>query len=101
MGFTEHGMEDAVFFGNYEVTGTEEKQLCPVKDVLEALKKKFELTISTDITIDGMQLIYFPYPVSAKEQTYDLIPTWEFSFTEGGMKQHVYINGLDGKEIVS
>ncbi len=101
MGYTENGLEDACIVQNYVITGKEEKSLCPLDAVFASLVKKFELTISADTTIDGMQLIYFPYPVSSEERTYDLIPVWEFTFTEGGRRQHIYINALDGKEIVS
>ncbi|MDI9243008.1 hypothetical protein [Fusibacillus kribbianus] len=85
---------------DYKILGRKTAKLCPMEMVYESLQRKFERTITADVLIDEMQLIYFPYPVDIEERVYDLIPAWKFSFSDYGMEKFVYINAIDGIEII-
>ncbi len=100
MAYTGDGMEQALILWDYEILGKEGVSLADMETVYGALKRKYELNITGEMVLDQMGLIYFPYPVDTEQYIYDLVPVWEFSGVRDGLMEKVYINAVDGKEIV-
>lgn len=70
---------------------------------METLRNKYDLAIAEPITLDQMKLIYYPMTTGRNETGHwmcDMIPAWQFRFIEDEIEQYVYINALDGREIV-
>ncbi len=104
VGYTKAGIEYVYISEGYEVITSEKAQLVPIEDVFAALRRKYEMAITGKITIDEMKLIYFPQLLADnydnKNYEFDMIPTWQFSFKQGEYTQYVYVNALDGTEVV-
>lgn len=104
VGYTKAGIEYVQITEGYELITSKKAQLIPIKDVFAALQRKYEMAITGKITIDEMKLIYFPHILAGnyddKNYEFDMIPTWQFSFQQGDHTQYVYVNALDGTEVV-
>lgn len=99
---TRNGIEYVSMRAHYRELSSDEAELLPVEKIYEALQDKFELLISTPVTIDEMRLIYYPMPLATKENETmkcDMIPAWQFRVSQEDNKQYIYINAVDGIEI--
>ena len=102
-GYTAKGLEYINIDNCFKEVGQESVNLLPMENIYEALRKKFELVLINNITINQMKLIYYPMPtghsVNGKWE-YDLVPVWQFCFQENEFNNYIYINAIDGIEIV-
>ena len=99
---TRNGIEYVSAAAHYRELSSEEAELLPVENIYEALQDKFELLISTPVTIDEMKLVYYPMPLATGENETmkcDMIPAWQFRVSQENNKQYIYINAVDGIEI--
>lgn len=103
LGITSTGVEMLRWDVHYKILGREQKALLTVDEACEALQKKFDMSITGKLTIDEMKLIYYPFPTAYDPKAtyeYDLIPVWQFGYMQGKYRRNIYINALDGVEIV-
>lgn len=103
VGYTQNGMEYIRFGRCYEILNEQKVELVSVQDIYETLRKKFEMAIVTDVTIDQMKLIYYPLPTKKNEEerwVCDMIPTWQFRVREGEYTDYIYISAVDNMEFV-
>ncbi|MCD2492186.1 two-component system regulatory protein YycI [Lacrimispora sp. NSJ-141] len=99
VGYTVNGIESISCLGNFAVTEREKMKLAQPEDIVNTLKKKYELILTNDITITQMKLIYFPYPISNKEWEYDFIPTWRVTYKQSDGDRYFYIDAVTGEEV--
>ena len=100
---TEGGIQYLQAVNHYAIREKEPVSLVEKDIILETLRNKYDLAIAEPITLDQMKLIYYPMTTGRNETGHwmcDMIPAWQFRFIEDEIEQYVYINALDGREIV-
>ena len=100
---TEGGIQYLQAVNHYAIREKEPVSLAEKDIILETLRNKYDLAIAEPITLDQMKLIYYPMTTGRNETGHwmcDMIPAWQFRFIEDEIEQYVYINALDGQEIV-
>lgn len=100
---TEGGIQYLQAVNHYAIREKEPVSLAEKDIILETLRNKYDLAIAEPITLDQMKLIYYPMTTGRNETGHwmcDMIPAWQFRFIEDEIEQYVYINALDGREIV-
>ena len=61
------------------------------------------MTLTDGVELIGMKLVYYPYPTDIDPNApyeYDLYPVWQFEYETQFGKELIYINAVDGIEIV-
>ena len=99
---TKEGIQYLQAVNHYAIREKEPVSLVEKDIILETLRNKYDLAIAEPITLDQMKLIYYPMTTGRNETGHwmcDMIPAWQFRFIEDEIKQYVYINALDGREI--
>ncbi len=102
-GYTQNGIEYIKFGRSFEIVSENTVKLIPVEEIYENLRRKYELSIVEGIIIDQMKLIYYPLPVGNDSEgrwECDMIPAWQFRVRQGDYTDYVYINAVDGDEII-
>ena len=100
---TEGGIQYLQAVNHYAIREKEPVSLAEKDIILETLRNKYDLAIAEPITLNQMKLIYYPMTTGRNETGHwmcDMIPAWQFRFIEDEIEQYVYINALDGREIV-
>lgn len=103
VGFTEDGIEYLLLDNCYEIIDEKNAVIAPVENIYEALRRKYEMTITENVLIDQMKFIYFPLSVKRNDKSQwicDMIPTWQFRFRVADYTDYFYINASDCTEIV-
>ena len=102
VGCTKNGVEYVMAEPNYVLMDSKKTEFAPLERIFEELKRKFDMAITGKITLDEMKLIYFPFPTQVDPDypyEFDLLPVWQFRFSQGAYKENVYINAADGNEV--
>ena len=103
VGYTQDGIEYLQIDNGYQQLEEKEVSLRPIEDIVDTLKKKFELAITGEVTIDQMKLIYYPLTIGKNQHHQwecDMMPTWEFRLRQDEYSNYVYIDAVNGIEIV-
>ncbi len=108
VGYTQNGIEHLSISNSYTQTEETDVSLKPIEEIISTLQTKFELTITDEMVIDHMKLIYYPFPISTNEVgqwEYDMIPAWEFAWEvrydeQTAFDMYMYVNAVTGMEIV-
>lgn len=102
-GCTEKGVEYVSALNHFREISSQEAELLPVEDIYQALRTKFERMISPPAVIDEMKLIYYPMTTGRNESgcwECDMLPVWQFRVSQEENSQYIYINAMDGIEII-
>lgn len=100
---TKNGIEYLDVEHHYDIQKKETAILAEKDVIIGTLKNKYEMTLDDPITLDQMKLIYYPMTTGRNEDEYwmcDMIPTWQFRYNIEEFTDYIYINALNGHEIV-
>ena len=103
LGITDRGIEMVQQGWTREVSEEWEEPLLSFEEVMKALEKKYSMTLTDGVELIGMKLVYYPYPTDIDPNApyeYDLYPVWQFEYETQFGKELIYINAVDGIEIV-